>query len=285
MERTEREEALVDRRRVGRRDARRAGRGCEARDGRERAEPGVHLRRIGACRRLALLALAWLAGAGCAGPARPGDLAAAALAARGGPLLRYQRASELEVYAGYPGVWHWEIAREAPERLRLTLRTTAETQTLESDGAVVRGFVGSARVSEEPLRASGVAALIHFVELAGLDALADPQRVDWMLAAAELPDGAAHGAVAWFRALPETRFLLGFDAAWQLVSLAGPVSIPGLGDGVLEAHYQDYRRVERWWLPYAIHYRFRGAALLDERVQEWRVGAALAPGFARPPLP
>ena len=106
------------------------------------------------------------------------------------------------------------------------------------------------------------------------------------LAAADLPEGEAHGAAAWFRTAPEVQFRLGFDGDWQLVSLAGPVSIPGLGDGVLEAQFQDYRRVERWRLPFAIHYRFRGAALLDERVQAWRVGAAaFATSLATPPLP
>lgn len=246
----------------------------------------MHGRRIGsrgaqgqsprarALRRLALALALWLAGAGCAGLAPPKDLASAALAARGGPLPRFSRASQLEVYAGYPGAWEWELEFEVPERLHLTLVTAAESHTLVSDGEWVQSYVGGAQVSREPAHGSGLAALVSFVALSNLDALADPDRAAWQaLSAAELPAGAAHGLRARLPATSDASFELGFDAALRLVSLVGPVSIPGIGDGVLEARFEDFRRVERLWLPFAIHYRFRGAPLCDERVQDWRVDA------------
>lgn len=236
-----------------------------------RRQPG----RVRALRLLALGLAPWLAVAGCAGLAPSRDLVAAALAARGGPLPRFARSADLEVYAGFPGAWRWEVGYEVPERLRVTLETSAETQTLVSDGSFVRTYVGSGLVSQEPAHASGVAALVSFVALSDLDVLDERGRATWQpLAAALLPAGAAQGLRARLAATPDADFELGFDAALRLVRLAGPVTIPGIGDGVLEAHFEDFREVEGLWLPFAIHYRFRGAPLLDERVREWRVGAA-----------
>jgi hypothetical protein len=275
VERTAREEALVDGRvrGIGSRGVRRAGGRGEARRGRESEEPGRHARSIGA---LALAAA--LAAAGCAGVAPPADLASAAVAARGGSLDRFARSSDLEVYAGFQGAWQWQVGFEAPDHLRLAIETAAETQILESDGTWLRTYVGSALVSQEPARGSSVAALVAFVALSNLDVLLDPQRVRVEpLDAHTLPAGIAQGLRARLLDGSGALFALGFDAQSRLVWLAGPASLPGLGEGWLEARFDDVRRVGRYALPFAIHYRFRGAPLLDERVREWKVGEAAFP--------
>lgn len=217
--------------------------------------------------------MAGLVACGCALLAPPGDLVSAALAARGGPLPGFRRESALRVIEGFPGAWRWEIAFHVPEQLRVTLHTDAEDQMLSSDGTVVRTWVGGAQVSEEPAAGSGARSLARFVALSNLDALADAERVAWQeLDAAQRPAGASRALRAHFRDAPLASSRLGFDERLRLVFADGPVSIPGLGDGTLEARYGDYRRVGRWWLPFAIDYRFRGAPLLEERV------VALAPG-------
>jgi len=259
----------------------------------------VAQRRAGERRR----ALAWWLCASllaCAAPPRtPGDLAAAAIAARGGPLPSFARSSELTVHAGFPGVWRWELAYAVPSRLELRLRTSAETQTLVSDGVTLRTYLGDGLVSSEPAHGSGVAALVSFVALSNLDVLADASQVRTEDAGAtELPSGAVRGLRAWLRdfsscdlrsasprcaldGLPGGPFTLGFDSKLRLVGLAGPVAVPGLGDGPLEARFEDFRRVGHWWLPFAIHYRFRGAPLVDESVDAWRTDVEL-PGSSPP---
>jgi hypothetical protein len=217
---------------------------------------------------------------GCATvPRTPEDLAAAAIAARGGPLPRFARSSELTVHAGFEGVWRWELSYALPSRLELQLRTSAETQTLVSDGATLRTYLGGGLVSSEPAHGSAVAALVSFVALSNLDVLADPAQVRTEEASVpELPRGAVRGLHAELRDLPGARFALGFDRDLRLVWLAGPVSVPGLGDGWLDARFEDFRRVGRWWLPFAIHYRFRGAPLVDEAIESWRTQDVPLPG-------
>jgi len=247
--------------------------------------------------RLALWLCASLLGCAAA-PRTPEDLAAAAIAARGGPLPRFARSSELTVHAGFEGVWRWELVYAVPSRLELQLRTAAETQTLVSDGTTLRTYLGGGLVSSEPAHGSGVAALVSFVALSNLDVLADPTQVRTEAAGGpELPAGAVRGLHAELRdlsscdlraasprcapdGLPGARFSLGFDRDLRLVWLAGPVSVPGLGDGSLDARFEDFRRVGRWWLPFAIHYRFRGAPLVDEAIETWRTEGVPLPGTA-----
>jgi hypothetical protein len=214
---------------------------------------------------------------GCSTTQRtPGDLVAAAIAARGGPLPRFARSSELTVHAGFEGVWRWELAYAVPAHLELQLRTSAETQTLVSDGETLRTYLGGGLVSSEPAHGSGVAALVSFVALSDLDVLQDATQVRTEeIGATDLPDGAVRGLRA---ELPGARFVLGFDRDLRLVWLAGPVSVPGLGDGPLDARFEDFRRVGRWWLPFSIHYRFRGAPLVDEAIESWRTQDVPLPG-------
>ena len=216
---------------------------------------------------------------GCAAPRAPEDLVAAAIAARGGPLPRFSRSSELTVHAGFAGVWEWRLDYAVPSRLELQLRTSAETQTLVSDGETLRTYLGGGLVSSEPAHGSGVAGLVSFVALANLDVLADPAQVRTEEGLApEHPAGAVRALHAELRDLPGAVFALGFDRDLRLISLAGPVSVPGLGDGQLEARFEDFRRVGRWWLPFAIHYRFRGAPLVDEVIESWRTQDVPLPG-------
>lgn len=194
-----------------------------------------------------------------------------AIAARGGPLLHFARDADLRVYEGFQGAWHWQLAFALPERLRVVLQTAAEDQTVISDGEQVRSFVGGAAVSSEPARGSAIAGLARFVALTNLDVLADATRVTWQeLPAAERPPGSARALRAGFRSDPQPSVRIGFDAALRVVVAEGDVSIPGLGAGLLEARFADYRRVGGRWLPFEIAYRFRAARLLDERVTEWR---------------
>ena len=220
---------------------------------------------------------------GCATHRAPDDLAAAAIEARGGPLPRFERSSVLTVHAGFQGVWQWDLVYAAPSSLELRLRTSAETQTLVSDGVTLRTYLGSGLVSSEPAHGSEVAALVSFVALSNLDGLDDPTQVRTQaLRSDEVPAGAVRGLRAWLAERPDEPFVLGFDAEPRLVQLAGPVSVPGLGDGPLEARFEDFRRVGRWWLPFAIHYRFRGAPLVDEAVESWRTQDVPLPGSGYP---
>lgn len=187
--------------------------------------------------------------------------------------MRFERSSDLEVHAGFPGAWQWEIAFEA-ERLQITIETAAETQTLVSDGTWLRTYLGTALVSQEPARGSSVGALLTFVELSSLDVLLDPERVRTDPVRVHAPAEVAHALrVRWLDG-SRAELALGFDAELRLVWLAGPASVPGLGEGRLEARFDDFRRVGRYLLPFAIRYRFRDAPLLDEHVRAWRIGDA-----------
>jgi hypothetical protein len=220
---------------------------------------------------VALFALA------CARPGPPQDLVSAALAARGDPLPRFSRDSELRVYEGFEGAWRWQLAFAVPERLRMVLKTTAEDQVTTSDGARVKSYLGNALVTDEPAEGSGIPSLARFTALVNLDVLADATRVRWHeLEPQDRPPGSARALRASFTAHPESPVRLGFDADLRLAFADGEVAIPGLGSGVLEARFSDYRRVGGRWLPLQIRYRFRGAPLLDERVVEWRPDDALA---------
>lgn len=231
-----------------------------------------------------MCAAVWL---GCAGllPAR--DLAAAALAARGGASDGLARDADLTVHQGFPGVWQWQLAWGAQGRLRLVLRTDAEPQTLALDGERVATWLGNAQVSVLPAADSPVAALLRMAALSALDPLADPQLTAWQeLPSAALLSGETRALRAHFRTAPEHAFVLAFDASLRLVRIAGSASIPGLGEGPIEARFRDYRRAEGLWLPFAIDYRFRGAPLLEERVLRWRADAWGEPGaLARAPAP
>jgi hypothetical protein len=242
----------------------------ECRRGGESAEPGLHAASI--VGPAGIGALAVLAILGCAGAAPREHLAAAAVAARGGPLLRFERSSDLDVHAGFPGAWQWEIGFEAPERVRITIETASETQTLASDGTWLRTYLGTALVSQEPARGSSVGGLLTFVELSTLDVLLDRERVRTDPLHGSAPAGIAHALRVQRLDGSGAELALGFDAELRLVWLAGPASVPGLGEGRLEARFDDFRRVGRYLLPFAVHYRFRDAPLLDERVRAWRIG-------------
>jgi hypothetical protein len=219
-------------------------------------------------RRILAAALCALA---CARGAPPADLVGAALAARGDPLPAWARDSELKVYEAFQGDWRWELIFAVPERLRMVLHTAAEDQSIASDGARVRSYIGNALVSDEPAEGSDVAALVRFIALSSLDVLADAERVRWHeLEPNDRPAGSARALRASFVAHPEAPVRLGFDRQLRLAVADGEVAIPGLGRGALEAHFGNYRRVGGCWLPFEIRYRFRAAPLLDERVVAWR---------------
>jgi hypothetical protein len=121
-----------------------------------------------------------------------------------------------------------------PEQLRVVLRTSGDDQRLERRRSGAH-HVGSALVSQEPARTSGVAALARFVALTNLDVLADGSRVAW----SELPESERTAGVARARAGSRRA---GAIAAARLRRIP-PACVRGgrrrcrLGEGLLEARY------------------------------------------------
>lgn len=233
-----------------------------------------------------------LALAGCAALAPPARLVDAAIRARGGPLARFSRESEADVYYGFPGTWRWHIAFLGPDRLRFTLRTSAEDQHYVSDGETVRTYLGSALLSEEPARDACFATVARWIAITSLDAL---REMSWTeLPAGALPPGAARGLRAHCAEAPEDPYHLYFDRSLRLVEARGPVSIPGIGSGTLGARFSDFRRAGRYTLPFAATCTLNGEPFFDERVlsvvpDDPSVGPAsfaldASPGGAAPPV-
>jgi hypothetical protein len=224
----------------------------------------------------------------CATPAPPpADLPAAAITARGGFLERFTRRSELVVHYGFPGRWRWELSFQRPDRFRLVLDTTGDSQTFASDGRMSRIWHGNALVTEEPTRESCFSTLARWLAMASLDALNEP-GIHWSVQTAEtgLPPGVAHVLTVRCADDPDADFELHFDRSLRLVAAAGPVSIPGLAAGRLAARFHDFRRSGRYTLPFAIDYTLDGRPFFEERIEELIPDdpALTAGAFAQPGL-
>lgn len=168
------------------------------------------------------------------------------------------------MHYGFPGLWQWNLSFRRPDRFRLTLLTTADDQTWESDGQTLRTYLGTALVAEEPAPGTCFDSLARWLAITSLDEILTP-RARWSPAEGPLPAGAVHGAQVFCGESSE-RFELYFDRQLRLVAAAGPVSIPTLGHGRLSARFGDYRRVSGRWLSHRIEYELDGERFFDETV-------------------
>ena len=234
-------------------------------------------RRTTIAARAVLVATLAAAALGCA----PRPLLERAIRARGGPLGPVVRQVEAEVYAAFPGTWQWRTAFMLPDRYAWTVFTTGEPTHYLFDGQVVRGFVGGREVSVETAPDAPLRSHARFTAVANLDALRLPGVVVAPLDGADLPPGATAGLVAVF---PDgSRYRLGFDAETRLVAVAGPLSLPPLARGELEARFTDFVRVRGFLLPRRTSYRLGAQALAEERALAICPDAAVAEAAFRTP--
>jgi hypothetical protein len=226
--------------------------------------------RVGRGRRAGLaLVLALTSCVGC------DSLLERALERRGGPLRAFTRAAELYVSYGFPGLWRWEAAYLAPDRVRLTLVTASSSQHYVFDGGKVRSYVGGALVTESEADIAAFRTVARWLAVTSLVFPADAEQVTGVETdRRELPEGAVRGLAVRFHA-DAARYVLGFDAQDRLVAASGPIEIPGLGVGRLSARFEDFRRVDGAELPFVVRYRLNDERFFEERVSQWRPGQAV----------
>lgn len=198
--------------------------------------------------------------AGCAPP----SLVAEALRARGGRLPSLVRDVELDVYRGFPGRWRLRTAFLVPDRYAWTVLTMGEPDHYLFDGAVVRVFVGDRPVGSEAGAGAPLRTLARFTAVVGLDALLLPGVRVAPLAPEVVPAGVATALEAMF-ADDGSRYEIGFDTRRLVVWAAGPVTLPPIGRGRLEARYAEPRRVGGRLLAHRAEYVFAGQPLAVER--------------------
>lgn len=230
----------------------------------------------------AMIALLLLAASGCARP-----LLERAIAARGGTLESLSRASTAEVTRGFPGEWAWRFDYRVPDRLRWTIETYGEEQSIAYDGTTVRYFLGSARLPETPAALADFASIVRWTSVTTLDALArDPGVALRELPRDETPPGAASALEVRYRS-DGARYVLSFDAADRLVAAEGPIAVPTIAAGRMRAAYEDFVTVDGYVLPRVGAYTIDGAPFFRETVRRWlpndpRLGPA---SFTGPPAP
>lgn len=229
--------------------------------------------------RLVLLALAV---SGCARP-----LLERAIAARGGSLQSLSRTSTADVTRGFPGEWAWRFDYRVPDRLRWTIETYGEEQSIAFDGTTVRYFLGTAALPEAPAALADFASIVRWTAVTTLDALArDPDVALRELPREETPPGAASALEVLYRS-DGARYVVSFDAADRLIAAEGPIAVPTIATGRMHAAYADFTTVDGYVLPRVGDYTLDGAPFFRETVRRWvpndpRLGPD---GFTGPPAP
>jgi hypothetical protein len=212
-----------------------------------------------------------IAGWGCARPL-PVDLA---LEAQGGPLGAFTREVEARVHYGFPGVWRWELAYEPPQRLRFSLHTTGAPQDYVFDGTALHSYLGGTPVSSDRRDAAAYRSIARWLRVTSLEVRSEAAGVTWGGVAGDALGGDAVRGV-WLRFHSDgARYVLGFDAEDRLVSASGPIEIPGIGAGRLQARFSEFRSVEGYRVPFAGSYRLNGEPFFDERVIRFVPGRAV----------
>ena len=184
------------------------------------------------------------------------------------------REVEARVHYGFPGSWRWDLAYRSPESFRLSVRTAGATQHYVFDGSALESWVGDARVSRETRDEDGHASIGRWLGVTYLAALP---------ASSELLDDPHGLGEDVFQALafrfPDSPdpYRLGFDRSGRLLVAHGPVHIPGIGAGRMEARFRDFRPVAGRELPFAAEYRLNGQPFFDERVLRYSLDARIEP--------
>lgn len=219
---------------------------------------------------------------GCARP-----LLERAIAARGGELQSVSRSSTADVVRGFPGAWQWRFDYRVPDRLRWTIETYGEEQSIAYDGTTVRYFLGSAALPETPAALGDFASIVRWTSVTTMDALArDPDVTLRELPREDAPAGAAAALEVRYRS-DGARYVLSFDATDRLVAADGPITVPTIATGRMHASYSDFTTVDGYVLPRVGSYTIDGAPFFRETVLRWapndpRLGPA---SFAGPPAP
>lgn len=213
---------------------------------------------------VAVALLVALLGSGCTR-----SLVDRVIAARGGPLTGLSRDAEADVHAGFPGRWRWRFDYAVPDRLRWTIETYGEEQSVAFDGAEVRYFLGSARVSSASPALGDFQSVVRWTSVTTLDALVDDDRVTIReLARDELPGGAAAGLEVTYRA-DGARFRLTFDEADLLIGAEGPIVLPTIASGRMRAAYSGFETTAGYLLPRRGTYTLDDRPFFDETVLRW----------------
>jgi len=224
--------------------------------------------------------LAATLGSGCSRP-----LLERAIAARGGPLTSLSRDAEAEVHAGFPGRWRWRLDYAVPYRLRWTIETYGEEQSVSFDGSTVRYFLGSAPIPAAPEALGDFRSVVRWTAVTTLDALRDDPRVDVReLPRAGLPGGTANALEVTYRA-DGARYVLWFDDADLLVAAEGPIALPTIASGRMHATYAQFATTGGYVLPARGTYTLDDRPFFDETVLSWTPNdARLSPAsFQGPP--
>lgn len=208
-----------------------------------------------------------------------------AITARGGALTSLSRDAEADVHAGFPGRWRWRLEYAVPDRLRWTIETYGEEQSVSFDGSTVRYFLGSAPIPAAPAALGDFRTVVRWTAVTTLDALRDDPQVEVReLPRAGLPAGTASALEVTYRA-DGARYLLWFDAADLLVAAEGPIALPTIASGRMRATYTQFATTGGYVLPARGTYTLDDRPFFDERVLRWTPNdARLVPAsFQRPP--
>jgi len=195
----------------------------------------------------------------------PRALLERAIRARGGALPGLVRDVDATLTAEYPGTWSATETFQRPERFAWTIETFGEPNHYLFDGEAVRAFIGTALVSTDTDPGAPLRTHARFMAVILLDVLGEPGVTVEDLPKERLPMGTTSGLACRFP--DETEFVLGFDADARLVSVDGPLDLPGAGVVRVQAELSEYVRVAAWSLPTRIRYRMGDRLLIDERAR------------------
>ncbi len=208
-----------------------------------------------------------------------------AIAARGGALTSISRESDADVHAGFPGQWRWRLDYAVPDRLRWTIETYGEEQSIAFDGSAVRYYLGSAPIPSAPEALGDFRSVVRWTAVTTLDALRDDPRLEVReLSRNDLRAGIAAALEVTYRA-DGARYVLWFDDADLLVGAEGPIALPTIASGRMQAAYAQFATTGGYLLPARGTYTLDGRPFFDETVRRWipndsRLGAS---SFAGPP--
>lgn len=192
-----------------------------------------------------------------------------AIAARGGALASLSREADADVHTGFPGQWRWRLDYAVPDRLRWTIETYGEEQSVTFDGSTVRYYLGSAPIPSAPEALGDFRSVVRWTAVTTLDALRDDPTLEVRELQREgLPAGIAAALEVTYRA-DGARYALWFDDADLLVGAEGPIALPTIASGRMRAAYAEFAKTGGYRLPARGTYTLDGRPFFDETVRRW----------------